>query len=644
MNGNINNDNDDYCSQVIMEMNDILRGSGVKIVHQNIRSLLSKIDELRLLISSVQSKIDLFTLSETWLTDDVADSEVSIEGYTFHRRDRGSKEKGGGLGIYVRNDLSVSRRFDLEQSNIESLWVEVNFPHSRGFLVGTFYQPPESSRYYNDAFMDHFEDSAEKAISNNKEVILLGDFNCNLTKSSLNGNGKRLTSTLRSLGFCQLIKEATRITAQSATLLDLIATNYERFISKSGVLNACLSDHDLVYCIRKMNCKRSSGQTKSFRNYARYNSSAFCDDLRGIDWEKQINSTLPERLNVNLSVIDRMWLNFKSAFISVVDRHAPVINKRVRGIDCPWLNGEIKKVMHERDKQSKIARKTNSAADWEKYKTLRNRVTALVKSAKGSYNRKLIEDNSGDPKSFWRTLTRLIPGKKVLPRNIKVDDTSLHCYSKIANGFNKFFVGTITRLTEAMGSVFTSGASFDMYWRSNTPKELFHFEEISENFTLGQLNKLKSKKAVGLDAIPTRLLKDSAEIIANPLTKIINFSLANRCVPSEWKEARVIPLFKSGKSDNMDNYRPVSILPVVSKILERAVHTQLYKFMVDNNLLSPYQSGFRKRRSTETACISFTDSIRRGMDQGMLTGSVFIDLRGAFDTVNHDLLLAKLHG
>ncbi|CAB4026053.1 Hypothetical predicted protein [Paramuricea clavata] len=306
MNGNINNDNDDYCSQVTTEMNDIFRGSGVKIVHQNIRSLLPKIDELRLLISSVQSKIDLFTLSETWLTDDVADSEVSIEGYTFHRRDRGSKEKGGGLGIYVRNDLSVSRRFDLEQSNIESLWVEVNFPHSRGFLVGTFYQPPESSRYYNDAFMDHFEDSAEKAISNNKEVILLGDFNCNLAKGSLNGNGKRLTSTLRSLGFCQLIKEVTRITAWSATLLDLIATNNERFISKSGVLNACLSDHDLVYCIRKMNCKRSSGQTKSFRNYVRYNSSAFCNDLRGIDWEKQMNSILPERPNANLSVIDRM--------------------------------------------------------------------------------------------------------------------------------------------------------------------------------------------------------------------------------------------------------------------------------------------------------------------------------------------------
>ena len=254
------------CKQCFVGMNGFINNSGVKIVHQNIRSLLPKIDELRLLISSVQSKIDLITLSETWLTDDVSESEVNIEGYTFHRRDRGSKEKGEGLEIYVRINLSVNRRFDLEQSNIESLWVEVNFPHSCGFLIGTFYQPPESSRYYNDAFMDHFEDSAEKAISNNKEVI-----------------------------------------------------------SKSGVRNACLSDHDLIYCIRKMNCKQSIGQTKSFRNYARYNSSAFFNDLRGVDWEKQMNSILP---NATLSVIDRMWSNFKSAFISVADRHAPVISKR----------------------------------------------------------------------------------------------------------------------------------------------------------------------------------------------------------------------------------------------------------------------------------------------------------------------------
>ena len=147
---------------------------------------------------------------------------------------------------------------------------------------------------------------------------------------------------------------------------------------------------------------------------------------------------------------------------------------------------------------------------------------------------------------------------------------------------------------------------------------------------------------MGKDNIPARLLIDSADIVAKTLAEIINCSLKSGHVPLDFKSARVIPLLKKGKVVEVDNYRPISILSTVSKLLERAVHHKLYQYLREHNILSPFQCGFRKCHSTEFAALPLADTIRRNMDQGMLTGAVFIDFRKAFDTVNHDLLLQKL--
>ena len=139
------------------------------------------------------------------------------------------------------------------------------------------------------------------------------------------------------------------------------------------------------------------------------------------------------------------------------------------------------------------------------------------------------------------------------------------------------------------------------------------------------------------------MLKDAAVVFAKPLTRIVNESLSQGTVPSEWKYAKTTPLFKKGLSTDMDNYRPISVLPVVSKLLERIVHHQLHSFLSEHKLLNPYQCGFRRNHSTKFAAIAFLDYIRRRMDLGLLTGAVFIDLRKAFDSVDHEILRRETH-
>ena len=232
---------------------------GLKIVHQNIRSLPNKIDELRLIISELGSRIHLITLSESWAHQNITDAELEIPGYTLFRRDRGSK--CGGLAIYKRNDLSAIRRSDLENECFEGLWMEILIPKSRSFLVGTFYRPPNSSNHHNQEFLPWLENALNLATGEEKEVLILGDLNCDLlSKRDASAECKQLKTVLRCLNFTQLINVATRIAQNSSTLLDIVASNCPQNISSSGVASAGLSDHETVFCVRKLNSKRAPAE------------------------------------------------------------------------------------------------------------------------------------------------------------------------------------------------------------------------------------------------------------------------------------------------------------------------------------------------------------------------------------------------
>lgn len=216
--GSASDDNIDNGLFLQQGLTDIGAIKGFKIAHQNIRSIIGKIEELRLVISEVKSSFHLLTFSETWANEEIFDSELEISGYQLFRRDRGSK--GGGLLVYARNDVEVVRRPDLESPTIESLWIEVCPPKSHSFLVGVLYRPPTASNHAVKDYMFTLESGLQQAAARGKEVIILGDLNCDLLakRNNTSVECRQLKGLLRSENFTRLIHQPTRITRDSQTL------------------------------------------------------------------------------------------------------------------------------------------------------------------------------------------------------------------------------------------------------------------------------------------------------------------------------------------------------------------------------------------------------------------------------------------
>ena len=207
------------------------------------------------------------------------------------------------------------------------------------------------------------------------------------------------------------------------------------------------------------------------------------------------------------------------------------------------------------------------------------------------------------------------------------------------NIFNRYFVSCAENLRSTNRS---NGQSFYKWLPQLEHSNHFKLRAVTFSEVRKMLKELKPWKATGIDGIPSRLLKDGADALASPLSAIFNLSIQQNVIPAEWKKAKVTPLHKSGAKDNPQNYRPISVLPVVSKVLERLIHKQLASYFDEHGLLCISQSGFRRKHSTETAVTYFADEILMNMDKGEVTGSVFIDLAKAFDTVDHDILISKL--
>lgn len=573
----------------------------------------------------MQSKaFDILTINETRLDNSVPDCEVEIPGYDIVRLDR--NRNGGGVAMYIRKNIPYINRQDLAPHALELLCIEVRKPKSKPLLVATWYRPPNSS---HDLFQN-FEQFLKQVDDENKEIILTGDFNCNFLERTRSQVTSKLLDIMDIFQLQQHIKTPTRVTPTTSTLIDVILTHIgDNKTLETGVIPLGISDHSLVYLCRKLSLPRETPKVVLTRQYKKYNVNAFNYDLNEIFNSYPITSNNPNEL----------WTDFKTKFLSIADKHAPVKQRRVKSEHKPWITSEIKQQSYHRDYLKRQAIRLRSTYYDAAYKKCKNKVTNLIRTTKENYFKDKLS-NSNNSKESWQTINELLnkKSKTTQIKQINIEGKTETNDEKMADGFNEYFSTIGCRLAEGIKDSDIDPLSFV----TPTHDNVFNFNFITIEDVIGALNFIQSKKSPGLDGISARLLKDAAHNIAGPLVNIFNLSLQTTIFPDDWKLAKVTPVFKEGNKDDRGNYRPISVISVVAKIFEKLVYKQLKSFMTINGILVEQQSGFRSQHSTETTLLSSTNEWLYNMDKGLFTGVLFLDLKKAFDTVDHTILLAKL--
>ena len=612
---------------------DVFCKKGLHFLHLNARSLLPKLVEIKTL--ALQSNAAVIGISETWLDDSISDSEIEIPNYAVLRTDR--NRGGGGVCMYIRKNLSFNHRQDLQNDQLEVVFADLLLPKSKPILTGICYRPPKQTNFYD--VMEHC--LLHSVNLEERDAILLGDFNTNMATDQSNNRLVRLLNN-----FCfvfnltQLIHDYTRVTMEHRSIIDLILVSDESKISQHGVLNSSISDHNLIFCTRKViRAPVNKHNTLKIRSMKNYSKQDFLVRLNRINWFSVLQS----------DDIEFAWSEFKTNFLNTLNSIAPFKETRLKQRTEPWIDDEILVSIRKRNKLFSELKKTRDAAKFSEFKKARALTRRLLENAKASFVTNKLEEEKSNPKKLWQTLKSL--GSSSKPKSssgnlcLNVDGTPVFDKLKVAEVFNNFFTtmaSTVVSKIQAGSGYFSIPFVTQFYANKGVAPDSFSLTPVSEDYILKLLYCINCSKSTGLDHIPAKFLRDSADAIVSPLTHIINLSLHLGKFPNDLKHARVVPIHKKNNTGDPGNYRPISILSVVSKVLEKVVHNQLYPYLHDNRLLFQYQSGFRKSFSTESCLAFLSDHVRTELDKGNYSGMLLLDLEKAFDTVNHNILVGKL--
>mgnify|MGYP002784375384 CR=1 FL=1 len=478
-----------------------------------------------------------------------------------------------------------------------------------------------------------------------RDLLILGDLNIDVLSppsSPPSSDAKAYLRTLRSSGLRLLTDSTpTHLSSSNPSLLDHLVTNVpERFLL-SGVVPTSFSDHFLTFaCLRNNKAQLSFARNRTptvptteitTRDVNRLHPNSFLGDL-----SRTVNSLVV--INPELSA-DDTFSAFHDAFVSCVNRHAPIVTKRLRPVSLspPYLDGTYKTLAADRDHFRLLSVRNPSNLDYRRlYTACKNRTTSYLRTAKSTFYKERLAQSVGNPSKIWRILTSATGTRK---------PTSETCPHAPADVNNYFTSSASTLLTESYGDTPTDFPALSTYLSQirKPPDELI-IPPLSHADFDRILRSLPNGASAGYDRVSPAIFKLSCQShpFRNYLVALLNLCISQSAFPSALKTARLCPVPKGGSPLDLSNFRPISVLPVFDKVLELHMLFCIERFISSNDLLYSKQSGFRKGHSCSSILSFFTDHILSRFNAGELVGAAFLDFSKAFDTISHEILLFKL--
>ncbi|XP_038049729.1 uncharacterized protein LOC119723237 [Patiria miniata] len=592
----------------------------------NCQSACNKSD---LIIDHIRDySIDILALTETWFRAEQDRNTASItpEGYKLVHIPRKGR-RGGGVGLVYKSSLTASVVKQCSHpppSSFESMEVDIHNHDNKHFRIIVLYRPPHSSL---TTFMDEFASLLDRYALFTGQLIILGDFNIHwnndATTSTPSANDRRFGNLLTQFNMQQLVTTGTHTSGHT---IDFVITRQFDTLVQSVDTSDFVSDHCAVHCRLDLRKPRYVRHKITYRKITAIDPTKFKDDI----------ATSP-LITCPADTPDTLVDQYNSVLCKLLDSHAPP--KTCKIVDkpkIPWYNNDIAEAKRKRRQLERRWRKSKLQIHREMFQSQRDLVKSKYRYYQTNYYSEKIQGCDGDQRALFQVINHLLHKKTspILP--------SFSSPYEMATHFSDFFDSKISKIRNDLAEMDPgiNPAQADLEFCQSP---LLSLAPASDTEVM-KIVKSAPTKTCPLDPIPTSLVKDHINVLLHPLTLIINKSLATGHFPTCFKTALITPVIKKKSLDSNDlkNYRPISNLPFMSKVVERVVAARLNAHLIQHNLRDNLQSAYTKFHSVETALVKVHNDIMLAVDNKRVVLLVLLDLSAAFDTVDHKILLHRL--